>query len=109
MAVCPSVNTWSPVSPLVLGLILFQAESSKSLAYSGANAPLAETVASFQRQSLTGMDFTDVWPTKVSGSWQLGSPLPTPSILPAPLSSKLSLFPAVGTMRQLSIAKHAAG
>ena len=35
----------------------------------------------------------------VSGSWQLGSPLPTPMILPAPSMAKLILFCATGTMR----------
>jgi hypothetical protein len=39
-------------------------------------------------------------PTRIrSGSWQLGSPLPTPMILPAPSMAKLILFCATGTTR----------
>ena len=37
--------------------------------------------------------------TNTSGSWQLGSPLPTPMIRPGPSSAKVTLFAATGTVR----------
>src|SRR5665213_805403 len=85
--------------PLVLALSLFQAESSKSFAYSGTVLRLCGTLASCQRQSLMATLRSGAFGTNTSGSWQLGSPLPTPRILPAPSMLKLILFCATGTAR----------
>src|ERR1022692_5054897 len=100
MAVVFSVlMTSSPVSPSVLGLMVFHDESSKSGAYSGSSRGRFGTSASFQRQSFTAMARVGRLGMNVSGSWQLGSPLPTPRIFPAPSTTKLILFCANGTAR----------
>src|ERR1039458_202936 len=85
--------------PLVLALRLFQVESSKSFAYSATVLLLCGTFASCQRQSLTATLRSGTVGTNVSGSWQLGSPLPTPRIFPVPSMAKLILFCATGTTR----------
>ena len=91
----------SPVSPSVLGLMVFQAESSKSVRV------FRQPVAPFRRHRrqlpapVVHRDASSpaAAAMNVSGSWQLGSPLPTPRILPAPSMAKLILFCAIGTTR----------
>src|ERR1017187_2946696 len=77
----------------------FQMESSNSFAYSGTVSRFFGIFPISQRHLSTGMLCEGAEGTYTSGSWQLGSPLPTPMSLPAPSTEKLILFCATGTTR----------